>query len=56
MQDNDIKTFKGEYVTLSRKAASTREDIDKKKLKEEYPEVYTVCVKTINISESLQIR
>lgn len=56
MQDNGIKTYKGEHITLSRKAASTREDIDKKKLKEEYPEVYAACVKTTNISESLQIR
>ena len=56
MQYNDIKTYKGEHITLSRKAASTREDIDKKKLKEEYPEVYAACVKTTNIIESLQIR
>lgn len=56
MQDNGIKTYKGEHITLSRKAASTREDIDKAKLKKEYPEAYTACVKTTNISESLQIR
>ena len=56
MQDNDVKTYKGEYITLSRKAASTREDIDKKKLKDEYPEVYADCMKTTNIKESLQIR
>ena len=56
MQDNNVKSYKGEYITLSRKAASTREDIDKKKLKEEYPEAYAACVKTTNISESLQIR
>ena len=56
MQDNDVKTYKGKYITLSRKAASTREDIDKKKLKEEYPEVYAACMKITNISESLQIR
>lgn len=56
MQDNNVKSYKGEYITLSRKAASTREDIDKAKLKEEYPEVYAACVKTTNISESLQIR
>ena len=56
MQDNDIKTYKGEHITLSRKAASTREDIDKAKLKEEYPEVYAACIKITNISESLQIR
>jgi hypothetical protein len=56
MQDNDVKSYKGEYITLSRKAASTREDIDKNKLKEEYPEVYAACVKITNISETLQIR
>ena len=56
MQDNDVKTYKGEYITLSRKAASTREDIDKKKLKDEYPEAYAACMKITNISESLQIR
>lgn len=56
MQDNDIKTYKGEHITLSRKAASTREDIDKAKLKKEYPEAYMACVKTTTINESLQIR
>lgn len=56
MQDNDVKTYNGEHITLSRKAASTREDIDKKKLKDEYPEVYAACVKTTKLSESLQIR
>ena len=56
MQENDVKSYKGEFITLSRKAASTREDIDKKKLKEEYPEIYAACVKTTNISETLQIR
>ena len=56
MQDNDVKTYKGEHITLSRKAASTREDIDKAKLKKEYPEVYAACVKITNIKESLQIR
>lgn len=56
MQDNDVKTYKGEHITLSRKAASTREDIDKRKLKEEYPEAYAACMKITNIRESLQIR
>lgn len=56
MQDNGVKTYKGDYITLSCKAASTREDIDKKKLKEEYPEAYAACIKITNIKESLQIR
>ena len=56
MQDNDVKFYKGKYVTLSRKAASTREDIDKKKLKDEFPEIYAACLKTTKIDETLQIR
>ena len=56
MQENDVKSYKGEYVTLSRKAAFAREDIDKKKLKEEYPDAYNACIKFTNIKESLQIR
>jgi hypothetical protein len=56
MQDNKIKSYKGEYITLSRIAASTREDIDKNKLKEKYPEAYAACMKVTNISEKLQIR
>lgn len=56
MQENDVKTYKGEHITLSRKAASTREDIDKAMLKKEYPEAYAACMKITNISESLQIR
>lgn len=56
MQDNDVKSYKGEYITLSRKAASTREDIDKAKLKKDFPEAYAACMKVTNISETLQIR
>lgn len=56
MRDNDVKSYKGEYITISRKAASTREDIDKKKLKEEFPEAYNACMRITNINESLQIR
>ena len=56
MRDNGVKSYKGEYITLSRKAASTREDIDKEKLKKDFPEAYAACVKITNISESLQIR
>ena len=56
MQENDVKSYKGQYITLSRKAASQREDVDKKKLKEQYPDIYEACVKTTEIKESLQIR
>ena len=56
MRDNGVKTYKGEYITLSRTAATTREDIDKAKLKKDFPEAYAACVKVTNIGEKLQIR
>lgn len=56
MQDNNVTSYKGEYITLSRRAAYARESIDSKKLKAEYPEAYAACIKKTNISESLQIK
>ena len=56
MQDNDVKSYKGEHITLSRKAAYTKKSIDNKKLEEEYPEAYAACLKTTDYSESLQIK
>lgn len=56
MQDNGIKTYKGDYITLSRKAAYTKKSIDSKKLKDEYPEIYTACIKETKYPETLQIK
>ena len=56
MQEHDVKTYKGNHITLSRKAASTREDIDKTKLKADFPEAYNACMKITIINESLTIR
>jgi hypothetical protein len=56
MVDNHIKSFKGKLITLSRKAASTRESIDSKKLKDEYPDIYESCKKVSQIKESLTLK
>lgn len=56
MQDNDVKSYKGKYITLSRKAAYTKKSIDSKKLEDEYPEIYTACIKETNYPETLQIK
>ena len=56
MQDNGIKTYKGDYITLSRKAAYTKKSIDSKKLEDEYPEIYTACIKETKYPETLQIK
>lgn len=56
MQENDVKSYKGQYITLSRKAAYTKKSIDSKKLEEKYPEVYAACIKETNYPETLQIK
>lgn len=56
MQDNDVKSYKGKYVTLSRKAAYTKKSIDSKKLEDEYPEIYATCIKETKYPETLQIK
>ena len=56
MQDNDVKSYKGKYVTLSRKAAYTKKSIDSKKLEDEYPEIYAACIKETKYPETLQIK
>lgn len=56
MQENDVKSYKGQYITLSRKAAYTKKSIDSKKLEKKYPEVYAACIKETNYPETIQIR
>ena len=56
MQDNDVKSYKGKYITLSRKAAYTKKSIDSKKLEDEYPEIYAACIKETKYPETLQIK
>lgn len=56
MQENDVKSYKGQYITLSRKAAYTKKNIDNKKLEKKYPEVYAACIKETNYPETIQIR
>ena len=56
MQENGIKTYKGDYITLSRKAAYLKKSIDSKKLENEYPEIYAACIKETNYPETLQIK
>ena len=56
MQDNDVKSYKGKYITLSRKVAYTKKSIDSEKLKDEYHEIYTACIKETKYPETLQIK
>lgn len=56
MQKNNIKKWDGEFLTLTRKAASVRVSVDSTKLKKNYPEVYAEVQKSTNVSESLIVK
>lgn len=56
MKMNEMVSYSGERISLTRKAKSERIDIDKDKLKKLFPEAYEACKKTVNIKESLLIR
>jgi len=55
MGTNDVKSFRGQKVMITRVLPTKSETLDSKRLKEEMPEVYEKYVKTTNRSGSLKI-
>ena len=56
MKLHNVQSYKGGLISMSRRAAYEREDIDKSKLKSEYPNIYEKCIKKTNVSESITIK
>ena len=56
MQDHNIKSFKTDGLSLTRKLATTKTSLDSKMLQEKYPEIYEECLKTSEVKESLLIK
>ena len=56
MKLHNVQSYKGELISMSRRATYEREDIDKSKLKSEYPDIYEKCIKKTNVSESITIK
>lgn len=55
-EENNVKKYDGEYLTITRKEASTREDFDKKAFQQAHPDLYAQFVKKTNIKPSLLIK
>lgn len=51
-----IYDWKGEQITITRKAASSRKSFDSKRFEKEHPELYKQYIKETLISEVLQIK
>lgn len=56
MQENNVKKWTGEHITLTRKDGGTRVTLDSKKVQNEYPDVYCDCIKESKFSESLMVK
>lgn len=56
MQENDVKKWSGEHVTLTRKAGGVRITLDSAKVKTEYPDIYAECCKESSYQESLLVK
>lgn len=56
MQKHNIKSYKGTFVHLIRKEASSRESVDTSLLKKEQPEIYEHYKKTSKVKESLTLK
>lgn len=55
-EENNVKKYDGEYLTITRKEASTREDFDKKAFQQAHPDMYAKFVKKTNVKSSLLIK
>lgn len=55
-EKNNVKKYDGEYLTITRKEASTREDFDKKAFQQAHPDIYAQFLKKTNVKSSLLIK
>lgn len=56
MSESKADNIKGELISVTRKKAYSRESLDSKALKEQFPEIYDQFVKTSNVKESIQLK
>ena len=56
MNEHDVSSWKGNKIQLIRKAASVRESIDGKALKEKFPDIYKEFTKTSNVKGSITFK
>ena len=55
MEQYNVKSWKGDEVTITRVLSSVSVSLDSKKVKESHPEVYSECLKETKRKGSLKI-
>lgn len=56
MSDSNVKQFKNDKLTLTRKLPGYTQRLDTTKLKTEYPDIYANCIKEVETKESILIK
>ena len=56
MEENGIKKWQTDRITITYKAPSKRDGVDVARLKKEYPEAFDACYKPTNVKSSLSIK
>lgn len=56
MEQNEVKKYENDYISITYVAPTTRTTVDSKLLKEKYEDIYNECSKTSNVKSSLRIK
>ena len=56
MEEQDIKKFENDYISITYVAPTTRNTVDSAKLKSQFEDVYNQCIKTSNVKSSIRIK
>lgn len=56
MEENEVKKYENDYISITYVAPTTRTTIDSKLLKEKYENIYNECSKVSNVKSSIRIK
>lgn len=56
MEEQEIKKFENDFISITYIAPTTRNTIDSSKLKTKYEDVYNDCIKISNVKSSVRIK
>jgi len=56
MEENEVKKYENDFISITYVAPTTRTTIDSKLLKEKYENIYNECSKTSDVKSSIRIK
>ena len=56
MEENDVKKFENDYISITYVAPTTKTTVDSKLLKEKYEDIYKECSKVSDVKSSVRIK